>query len=323
MALAKELARVADEVGDGRRRALAHGRLIDVLLELGDIDAVHREFEALQRLAETRKERYVKRLLTAFRASHAYLQGRLEDCERLAHEALAHRFTGHDQPAHTFGLQMFFVRLEQGRLDEFVDTVEGFAAHDPQLARWRCALAYSHAQLELIEEARQELDAVASHDFSDLPRDVLWLSNLSALAEVVVLLDDAPRAQSLHRLLLPYANRCVVSFAGMCHGSVSRSLGLLATALSRYDDAGRHFQQALKMNIQIRSPLWIAHTQHDYARMLLARGRSGDNAKALHLLNQALTTADQLGLKALADNARPLQLAAQTSGTAAASSQAP
>jgi DNA-binding SARP family transcriptional activator len=312
MALAKELARVADAVGDGRRRALAHGRLIDVLLELGDIDAVHREFEALRRLAETRKERYVKRLLAAFQASHAYLQGQLEDCERLAHDALAHRFTGHDQPAHTFGLQMFFVRLEQGRLDEFVDTVEGFAAHPPQLDRWRCALAYSYAQLERTAQARQELEALARDDFSDLPRDVLWLSNLSALAEIVVLLDDAPRAQSLHRLLLPYANRCVVAFAGMCHGSASRSLGLLATTLSHYDDAEQHFQHALKMNTQIRSPLWTAHTQHDYARMLLARGRSGDHHKALDLLEQALTTAEQLGLKALVDKTRPLKLAVQS-----------
>ncbi len=309
MALAKELARVAGKVGDGRRQALAHGRLIDVLLELGDIDAVDRELEALQRLAETRNERYVKRLLATFRASHAYLQGHLEDCERLAHDALAHRFTGHDQPAHIFGLQMFFVRHEEGRLDEFVDTIEGFAAHDPQLARWRCALAYSHAQLGRTAQARHELDALTRDDFSDLPRDVLWLSNLSALAEVIVLLDDAPRAQSLYRLLSPYAHRCVISFAGMCHGSASRSLGLLATTLSRYDDADRHFQQALKTNIQIRSPLWIAHTQHDYARMFLARGRSGDDDKALDLLEQALATADQLGLKALADKTRQLKLA--------------
>jgi DNA-binding SARP family transcriptional activator len=312
MALAEELARVADKVGDGRRRALAHGRLIDVLLELGDIDAVHREFEALQRLAETRKERYVKRLLAAFQASHAYLQGQLEDCERLAHDALAHRFSGHDQPAHTFGLQMFFVRLEQGRLDEFVETVEGFAAHRPQLDRWRCALAYSYAQLERAAQAREELEALARDEFSTLPRDVLWLSNLSALAEVVVLLEDAPRAQSLHRLLLPYAHRCVVSFAGMCHGSASRSLGLLATTLSRYDDAEQHFQHALKMNMHIRSPLWTAHTQHDYARMLLARGRSADHHKARDLLGHALATADQLGLKALADKTRPLKLAVQS-----------
>jgi tetratricopeptide (TPR) repeat protein len=278
-----------------------------LLLELGDIDAVHREFEALQRLAETRRERYVTRLLAAFRASHAHLQGQLEDCARLAYEALAYRFTGRDQPAHTFGLQMFFVRLEEGRLGEFVETVEGFAAHDSQLVIWRCALAYSYAQLERTAQARQELEAVARDDFSDLPRDVLWLSNLSTLAEVAVLLDDAARAQSLYTLLLPYADRCVVSFAGMCHGSVSRSLGLLATTLSRYDDGERHYEQALKMNAQIRSPLWTAHAQHDYARMLLARGQTNDNHTALKLFEQSLATAEKLGLKALADKTRRLQ----------------
>lgn len=285
-----------------------------MLLELGDIDAMQREFEALQRLAEMGSERYFNRLLAAFRASHAYLQGRLEDCERLAHDALALRFDCHGQPAHTFGLQIFFVRLEQGRLDELAETVEGFAAQDPQLASWRCALAYTYAQLERTAQARQELKALAQDDFSDLPRDVSWLSNLSMLAEAVVLLRDPPRAHSLYRLLLPYSDRCVVSFAGMCHGSVSRPLGLLATTLSRYDDAQRHFEQALEMNAQIRSPLWIAHTEHDYTRMLLARGEGGDDDKALDLLEHALATAEELGLEALASKARPLKLASQAAG---------
>jgi hypothetical protein len=55
---------------------------------------------------------------------------------------------------------------------------------------------------------------------------------------------------------------------------------------------------ALRMNAQIRSPLWIAHTQHDYADMLLHRSHPGHRDKALQLLDEALTTAEQLGLKA-------------------------
>jgi hypothetical protein len=73
-----------------------------------------------------------------------------------------------------------------------------------------------------------------------------------------------------------------------------------------YDRAARHFEDALKMNTQIRSPLWIAHTQHAYARMLLLRNHPGDNDKARELLRQALVTAQPLSLKALIDKARPL-----------------
>jgi tetratricopeptide (TPR) repeat protein len=84
--------------------------------------------------------------------------------------------------------------------------------------------------------------------------------------------------------------------------------------MSRYDDAVRHFERALKVNAQIRSPLLVTHTQHDYAHMLLTRGRPRDNDKALELLQQAIATAEQLGLKALADKARPLKLTAETAG---------
>jgi hypothetical protein len=84
-------------------------------------------------------------------------------------------------------------------------------------------------------------------------------------------------------------------------GSVSRLLGPLATTLSQHEAAERHCEQALMMNAQIRSPLWTAHTGHDYARTLLVRNRPGDRDKALQLLTEALASADQLGLTALAD----------------------
>ena len=305
LALAAELGRVADEVGDCRLRARAHRWLLDHLLELGDIEAVERELEALKRLAHTRRERYFTWILAVFSANHAHLQGRLEDCEKLAHEALAHRLEGQDDAAaHIFGVQMLFVRREQGRLEELVQTAANLAEQYPQLANWRCALAYIDAQLQRTAHARQALEALAHAGFSDLPRDTYWLANLSTLSEVVVFLGDAPRAQLLYELLLPYADRCAVTVALLCQGSVSRPLGQLTTILARYEEAARHFEHALATNAQIRSPLWIAHTQHDYARMLLRRGHPGDRHKARQLLKQALVTAEQLGLKALAGKTR-------------------
>jgi DNA-binding SARP family transcriptional activator/tetratricopeptide (TPR) repeat protein len=316
VAMTQELGRLADDVGDSRLRALAHEWLLDHLLELGDIEAAEREFQALQRLAEARRERYFKWHVTAIRANHAHLRGGLERCEALAHEALAHRFEGHDEPAtNTFWAQMFFVRREQGRLDELVEAVESFAAQSPQLPVWRCGLASIYAQLGRRADAHRELEALAGADFADLPRDTLWLVSLSWLTEVAVFLGDAQRARPLYELLSPYADRCVVVANLLGEGSVSRPLGLLATTLSRDQDAARHFEHALEINAHIRSPLWVAHTQHDYARMLLLRDGPGDRDTALELLAEALATAEQLGLKALADKAQLLKPAAgDTSG---------
>jgi tetratricopeptide (TPR) repeat protein len=118
----------------------------------------------------------------------------------------------------------------------------------------------------------------------------------------------------LYELLVPHADRCVITLALLCQGSVSRSLGLLATTMSRFEDATRHFEHALKMNAQIRAPIWLAHSQHDYARMLLLRNHVADRDKARNLLEAALTAAEQLGMKALADKTRPLKLAAYSGG---------
>lgn len=319
LALTAELGRVADEVGDRRLRALAHSWLLDHLLELGDIDAVERELAALERLAQARRERYFKWLHGIFCASHAHLQGRLEDCETLANVALAQRFEGHDESAdQIFAVQMLFLRRDQGRLEEIVDTVKKSAMQYPQLRGWRCALAGIYAELGRAADARRELEALARADFADLPRDPFWLLNLSTLSTVAALLGDAPRARLLYALLLPYADRCVVGSVLMCHGSAERPLGQLATALSRYDDAERHFEQAIETNTRIRSPLWTAHTCHDYARMLLARGRPGDGERALGLAEEALATAEELGLTALANKTRPLRLAAEAAAPAPA-----
>jgi tetratricopeptide (TPR) repeat protein len=157
----------------------------------------------------------------------------------------------------------------------------------------------------------QTQTTLARDDFCDLPRDQTWLPSLAGLCGLVALFGDAPRARLLYRLLLPYADRCVIAGVFLGAGSVSRPLGQLATILGRYDDAERHFEQALEMNTHLRSPLSIGHTQHDYARMLLLRNDPGDNDQALQLLTEALTTAEALGLTALANNARPLKLTAE------------
>jgi tetratricopeptide (TPR) repeat protein len=154
------------------------------------------------------------------------------------------------------------------------------------------------------------LERLAVDDFEDLPRDGLWAGSVATLAEVVAHLDDVPRARALYHLLLPFADRCVVLMSFICAGSVERSLGVLATVMSRHEEAARHFEAALVCNARIDSRIWLAYTQHDYARMLLLRGRAQDRQRASELLDEALAAAGQLGLTALAERVRPLRLRA-------------
>jgi DNA-binding NarL/FixJ family response regulator len=53
------------------------------------------------------------------------------------------------------------------------------------------------------------------------------------------------------------------------------------------------------MNAQMGARPWLAHTQYQYAIMLLARSQPGDREKAVSLLDEALIAARELGMRAL------------------------
>ena len=102
--------------------------------------------------------------------------------------------------------------------------------------------------------------------------------------DVCTFLGDKTRAGLLHQLLLPYAGHTVVvGFATACYGAVSRYLGALATTLERWDEAKGHFEDALEMNARMEAWPWLAHTQYEYATMLLSRDQPGEDEKAREL----------------------------------------
>ena len=80
---------------------------------------------------------------------------------------------------------------------------------------------------------------------------------------------------------------------------MARFLGLLATTLSRWDEATAHFERALEKNQQMGARLWTAHTESEFARMLLQRSEPGDRRRAILLLRAALTASGKLGMRAL------------------------
>ena len=59
------------------------------------------------------------------------------------------------------------------------------------------------------------------------------------------------------------------------------------------------------MNARMEARTWLAHTQQQYATMLLARNNSGDRERAIELLDAALTTARELGMRALEEHISP------------------
>ncbi len=271
------------------------------LLELGDTAAADVEFDAYGRWAAEVNQPFHQSCYEMLRAMRALMWGRFEESERLAQNTFAiARSMQAETAAGVLGLQMFALRREQGGLREIEPLVKLFLQEHSAAAAWRPGLAVVYAELGRTAEARAEFENLAQHDFADLPRDAMWMGTMAYLVDVCTFLRDRARADTLYRILSPFAGRNVVVSNGVaCYGALSRYLGALATVLERWDDAAHHFEDALAMNSRMDTRVWLAHTQAQYAAMLLARRDVGDRDRAAALLDSALATAREFGMHAL------------------------
>ncbi|MEE8370341.1 MAG: adenylate/guanylate cyclase domain-containing protein, partial [Dehalococcoidia bacterium] len=327
LAIGTEIVELAEEADDRLWAGLGHYVSHVALLELGDIPAVDREIGALAQLAEELRQPRLLTWAALCRTMRALLDGRMEESERLAHEA--HAWAERAQDLAGVGmaaLQTFILRWEQGRLLETEADIKGYTEQFPGFRAWRATLVLLYSELGREAEARTEFELLAANDFVDLATDMFWLPIGASLSQVCASLGDARRAATLYESLLPYAERNVTGGAGgFCYGSTSRYLGLLAATMERWEDAEQHFDNALEMNERMGARPFVAHTQHDYADMLLACAQTGarpgdkpgDSEKALELVTQALDTAQELGMKALVEKALALKLQAQGIDSAA------
>ncbi len=301
LAVAGEVVRLATAIDDVER--VLQGRVWQVVdfLEIGDIQAVDVAIALCERLAEELRQPGYVWWTEIFRAMRALVDGRFAAAEELIHRAFATGQRAQNENAtQVFATQMFVLRREQGRLAELEPAFKAMVEQYPDIPSWRCGLAMLYAQLGRLEEARQEFERVAVNDFGELPRDLFWLIGMWLLADVCCALGDGARARVLYDLLAPYAGRVMVTGrAVVCAGSAAHSLAILAALVGNHDDAERHFEHALAMNLRLGARPFAAYTRAEYARMLLSRGAAGDRERAIDLLRDAHAAARELGMALL------------------------
>jgi DNA-binding SARP family transcriptional activator len=303
-ALATELVEVATEAGDVERAAEGFEQRAVARFELGDMRGAKDDFAAMAKLAEELRQPSHDWLVAVYKALVALLEGELVAAERLIAGArgVAERVLSWNATV-SYGLQLYGLRREQGRLEEVEELVRRAVDEYPTYPIWRCVQAQLASELGYADEAHETLQALAADGFNSLPFDEEWLVSLGLLAETATTLGDFERAADLYQRLLPYGDRVAVCYTEASIGSVARYLGLLAATLGRLDDAERHFRAALEVNQRIGARPWLARTQEDYARMLIARATAGDHDNALQLLADARSTYRELGMDTWAQRA--------------------
>jgi tetratricopeptide (TPR) repeat protein len=192
-------------------------------------------------------------------------------------------------------------------LQDAVAAIETHLDLDDQWACFRrCRLALLYAELGQEREARDAYGRLAINEFAGLPTHRSRSPCLVFLSQVCAFLQDVPGAAILYDLLLPYAGLNIACGDHICCGSGAFFLGHLAATMRKYEDAQAHLEQALQFDAGMGARPFVARTQHQYGRMLLARDGPGDRDKALVLLTQALGTAKELGMERLAGRAEAL-----------------
>jgi eukaryotic-like serine/threonine-protein kinase len=297
LALGSELGDVAERISDRERMADGHFTRLRAQLQVGDISAAEIELTAASRIADELRQPTQLWEVRAARALLALAAGRLGDAEQLIDQAL--ELGRRAQPAEAipvYQVQQYTLCDYRGTLAEVEPAMCDLAREYPARPVFRCALAQLRARLGRTEEARRALEDLTGDGCCALPFDQEWLYSMSLLAETSALVDDTDSAPVIYGLLLPWATFNAADYLEGIRGSVSRYLGLLATTITRWNEAARHFEDALEMNAMMGARPWLAHTQNDYACMLLARGASGDRQKAQLLLSEAVAAYRKLGM---------------------------
>jgi DNA-binding CsgD family transcriptional regulator len=300
LARVTETLEAAQQAGNVELISIAHARRAVFLLELGEMASLEREIAELARVVGR-----IRRLdhligLNALSAMLALMRGELDHAQRLIAQTVQQvPHTGANQLAY-LSVLIFTLQREQGRIKALLPIVQQFTRQTAAEGTWRPGLALLWVELDRLDEARAEFEHLAAQDFVDLAHDGSWTTCVAYLTEVCAALGDATRAELLYRLLLPYARRILLLGGGVaCAGAGGRHLGLLCATMARWFEAQQHFEDALSMNARIGARVPLAHTQHDYAVMLLARGEAGDRERAILLLRSSLQGARDIGMSAL------------------------
>ena len=298
-ATAREIIDLAASAGEPELAVHGHAWGITAAAELGDRDALDRELAAYAALAdELRQPRYCW-YARSRQAMRAIMTGDFADGERIAADgrAIADR-AGEPDAENLLVAVLFPVWIERPsnrdartRLNSAIDS----ASNDRVRDTLTCA--------RLLWETTTGADPAEYHTrLRSLgiaqPRDMHWAFNMACLASAAVRQQDKPQAARLADALEPYAATGIIwAGAAAFFGSAAHWLGALATTLGRHQLAEQYLATALAFHQRLGAAPWVARTNVEQARLLLA---TGNHARTLRLLAAAAEITRQCGMSTLA-----------------------
>jgi DNA-binding CsgD family transcriptional regulator/tetratricopeptide (TPR) repeat protein len=299
LAMLTEARDLASELGDPEGHADAIAWQVPAFVALSDLEAARAEVAVLLELAERTAQPFISHVAEHYGSAIALGDGAIAEAEQRAIRSneWSRLLSGRDALG-SFGIQMFGIRREQGRLAELAPAVRILAGDPDRQGPWQPGLVAVLAELGMETEARQELAKLAAGGIEGF-RASLWLGTLVYLTDASAALGDEAMAALLYPELEPFAGKNVmIGHLVACYGSADRYLGMLAATLGEAALAERHFECALEQNREMEARTWLAHTAYEYGRFLRRRGGVAV-ARADALLGEAAILAEGIGMPGL------------------------
>jgi DNA-binding CsgD family transcriptional regulator/tetratricopeptide (TPR) repeat protein len=270
------------------------------LLVLPDPPALRRIYDRQRRLADQLRQPYYLLFKAANEVTFALAEGRFAEAEEAAE-----RYQGwaeiNGQAESGYGIQMFSIRREQGRLAELRPMLELALRLRAGGHTWAPGLAALYAEVGMITEAGRVLDRLAEDGLASLPRDSLLPGVLSYVADAAFAVRHRAAALLALPLLAPYSGLLIYVPGLACYGAADRYLGRLCDTIDQRTRARRHYESALVMDERTGWTTWIAHSRHALGRHLAESGQESDRPIALDLLTGAQRLATDVDMRALAE----------------------
>jgi DNA-binding CsgD family transcriptional regulator len=295
---------LAGTYGDIEIQAEAMEWRIAALMALGEISAARTELAVTLEMAERMQQPFILHVAEHYRSALALLGGNLDEADAAAERSRewGQLLTGRDASG-VYGIQMFGVRREQGRLAELAPVVRVLASPEREGGSWRPGLAALLAELGMEAEVKRELEQIRRVGL-DRFREALWIASLTYLTDAASAVEDEQVAELVYRELTPFAGTNVMIGHGVsCYGSADRYLGMLAAVLGERAQAELHFEAALTLDRAMGARTWLAHTAYEYGRMLADAGKAERSAV---LLAEAQSLAEEVGMPTLLARIRAL-----------------
>ena len=296
---------LGQQLGNPEIEAEAISWIVPAYVAMADIPPARAATSELREMAQITGQPFYSHVAAHYGAALALCEGRLDVADAMARRSqeAGRMLTGRDASG-TYGIQMFSIRREQGRLAELAPVIRILAGASRRRGAWQPGLVCLLVELGMEAEARRELERIRGAGLE--PFRELWLASLTYLADACAVLRDEALAAELYAELTPLAGMNVmIGHLVVCYGAADRYLGKLAAILGEWERAEEHFESAIALNRKMEMRTWLAHTEYEYARMLLAQGPAGGDRATAHLSRAAELAAD-IGMSALSSRVAAL-----------------